>query len=258
MKKYGLIGEKLGHSYSKIIHEKFFELTGETATYELLPIPRDSFDEQMRDIINGGYTGINVTIPYKLDVMEYVDEISEEAKKIGAVNTISFNDDVISAYNTDYYGIMHTFEKFDVDINSKDIVILGTGGASRAVITAVQDMGAKSIKMVSRGKKEFCGLEVIGYDDDISGDVLVNCTPVGMYPNTDATPIDGEIKFNAVVDLIYNPTETKLMKTASSQGIKAVNGLYMLVSQAMCSEGIWHGKKYADDLTDKIYGGMVI
>lgn len=257
MKKYGLIGEKLGHSYSKKIHEKLFELTGEDAIYELLPIPKDSFDEQMRAIINGGYTGINVTIPYKLDVMEYADVISDEAKKIGAVNTISFNDGIISAYNTDYYGIKHTFEKFNVDIDGKDIVILGTGGASRAVITAVTDMGAKSIKMVSRGKKEFCGLEVITYDDDISGDVLINCTPVGMYPNVDATPLD-EINFNAVVDLIYNPTETKLLKLASSQGIKAVNGLYMLVSQAMYSEGIWHGKEYEDDLTDKIYGGMVI
>ncbi len=258
MKKYGLIGEKLGHSYSKIIHEKFFELTGENAAYELLPIPKDSFDEQMRAIINGGYTGINVTIPYKLDVMEYVDEISDEAKKIGAVNTISFGDGKISAYNTDYYGIIHTFKKFGIDIKDKDIVILGTGGASRAVITAVQDMGAKSIKMVSRGKREFSGLEVIGYDDNLSGDVLVNCTPVGMYPNVDATPIDGDIKFNAVVDLIYNPTETKLLKLALSQGIKAVNGLYMLVSQAIYSEGIWHGQKYEDDLTDKIYGGMII
>lgn len=257
MKKYGLIGEKLGHSYSKIIHEKLFELTGEDAVYELLPIPKDSFDEQMRAIINGGYTGINVTIPYKLDVMEYADVISDEAKKIGAVNTISFNDGIISAYNTDYYGIKHTFEKFNVDIEGKDIVILGTGGASRAVITAVNDMGAKSIKMVSRGKKEFMGLEVIGYDESISGDVLINCTPVGMYPNVDATPLD-EINFNAVVDLIYNPTETKLLKLASSQGIKAVNGLYMLVSQAMYSEGIWHGKEYEDDLTDKIYGGMII
>ncbi len=257
MKKYGLIGEKLGHSYSKIIHEKFFELIGEEATYELLPIPKDSFDEQMKAIINGGYTGINVTIPYKLDVMKYVDVVSDEAKKIGAVNTISFNDGIISAYNTDYYGIMHTFKKFNVDINGKDVVILGTGGASRAVVTAVCDMGAKSIKMVSRGKSEFSGLEVMGYNDDISGDVLINCTPVGVYPNVDATPLD-EIKFSAVVDLIYNPTETKLMKIALSQGIKAVNGLYMLVSQAMYSEGIWHGKKYIDELTDKIYGGMII
>lgn len=257
MKKYGLIGEKLGHSYSKIIHEKFFELTGEEATYELLPIPKDSFDEGIRAIINGGYTGINVTIPYKLDVMKYVDVISDEAKKIGAVNTISFNDGLISAYNTDYYGIMHTFEKFSVDIKDKDIVILGTGGASRAVIAAVTDMGAKEIKMVSREKKDFCGLEVITYNDDISGDVIINCTPVGMYPNVDATPLN-EIKFNAVVDLIYNPTETKLMKIAASQGIKAVNGLYMLVSQAMYSEGIWHGQKSIGDLTDKIYGGMII
>lgn len=258
MKKFGLIGEKLGHSYSKIIHEKFFELSGEDASYELLPIPKDNFDESIKAIINGGYTGINVTIPYKLDVMKYADVISDEAKKIGAVNTLSFNDNIISAYNTDYYGIIHTFKKFGIDIKDKDVVILGTGGASRAVVTAVTDMGAREIKMVSRGKTEYMGMKVIGYDDNISGDVLINCTPVGMYPNTDATPIENEIKFNAVVDLIYNPTETKLLKLASSQGIKAVNGFYMLISQAMYSEGIWHGRKIADEFTDKIYGGMII
>ena len=258
MKKFGLIGEKLGHSYSKVIHEKFFELSGKDAMYELLPIPKDGFDEGIKAIINGGYTGINVTIPYKLDVMKYADVISDEAKKIGAVNTISFNDGVISAYNTDYYGIIHTFKKFNIDIEGKEIVILGTGGASRAVITAVTDMGAKGIKMVSREKKEFCGLDVITYDDKISGDVLINCTPVGMYPNANVSPIDEEIKFNAVVDLIYNPSHTKLMKMADAQGVKAVNGLYMLVSQAIYSEGIWHGMKYSDEFTDKIYGGMLI
>ena len=256
VEKFALIGEKLGHSFSKPIHERYFELSGKNASYELYEIAKESFGAQMNNI-KSVFDGINITIPYKVDAMEFADSISDAAKKIGAVNTILYSPDGVYAHNTDYFGIIHTFKRFSIEIKDRDIVILGTGGAARAVAVAVMDMGAKSIKAVSRTPKSFMDIEVIGYNDKLSGDVLINSTPVGMYPNADASPIDGEISFNAVFDLIYNPLQTKLMKMAASQGVKAVNGLYMLVSQAIHSEAIWHNEEVNEEIIDKIYGGML-
>lgn len=241
MKKLGLIGEKLGHSYSKIIHERYFEIAKkEGYTYDLIEIPKGELFEKMKDIAKE-YDGINVTIPYKLDVMEFLNYISPEAQKIGAVNTVKFTSEGAYGYNSDYFGLKSTFEDNGIEIAGKEVVILGTGGASKAALAVCEDMGAKSITFVTSGNKTVEGYRTLTYADAVKGDVLINCTPVGMYPKVGVSPIENlEPGFSAVVDMIYNPTVTELMKQGRSIGAITVNGLNMLVSQAIYSEAIWN------------------
>ncbi len=257
MNRYALIGEKLGHSYSKLIHERYFSLSGrDNLTYELIEIPRQNLKEEFARI-SKEFAGINVTIPYKLKVMDFLDEISNEAQKIGAVNTVKFTDGCAFGYNTDYFGFKHTLISNDIDIKNKEIVILGTGGASKAALSVCDDLGAKEITFVSTRPDSFAKHKTIGYNDKIKGDVLINCTPVGMYPNIDASPLEEvDRSFEAVVDMIYNPANTKLMQKAIVQGKKAVNGLMMLVAQAVYAEAIWHGEDANKDIIDAIFNEL--
>lgn len=255
MGKYGLIGGKLGHSYSMGIHQRYFDAVGEKSTYELIETPAENLKATLGRLAAEGYRGINVTIPHKKAVMEFMDEIAPEAEAIGAVNTIKFENGKLYGYNTDYYGFGKTLEKYRVDIAGKDTYILGTGGAANAVSAYCRDNGANVI-FVSRTPSDGS----IGYDalaNIAPGGVMVNCTPVGMYPNTDAAPTESVAGFDSVVDLIYNPTKTKLLANAENQGIKAVNGLYMLVAQAVCAEAIWHGTDFDEDIIDDIYAHIL-
>lgn len=252
MSKFALIGEKLGHSYSGIIHKRFFELTSRnTSSYELIEIPKDSLESEFKKI-SQKYSGINVTIPYKTEVMKYLTDISPEADSMGAVNTISFLEGSIKGYNTDYLGFRETLEQWQIDPKGKRVVILGTGGASKSALSVCRDMGAKSITFVSSSGKAVGEYKTLTYSDDIEGDILINCTPVGMYPNTDKSPLE-KINFDIVADMIYNPGETELIKRASANGSKCVNGLYMLISQALHSQAIWQGESYRGDIARIIY-----
>lgn len=251
MSKYGLIGGKLGHSYSMGIHKKYFDIIGEESSYDLIETSDKDLKQTIMRLKNEGYSGLNVTIPHKKSVMEYADVISPEASSIGAVNTLKFSDGKVYAYNTDYYGIKKTFEKFNVQVNGKDVYILGTGGAANAVSTMCSDEGGNVI-FVSRTPS----VKAIGYEELKSitpGGVLVNCTPVGMYPDTQNTPTEYIDGFESIVDIIYNPVKTKLLANAKKQGINAVNGLYMLVTQAVYSETIWHGTQLDEKIIETIY-----
>lgn len=254
MKKLGLIGEKLGHSYSKIIHERYFELDNKNEyTYDLIEIPMGNLPVEM-ERISKEYDGINVTIPYKLDVMEFLTSISPEAKKIGAVNTIKFTPDGAFGYNSDYFGFRSTLENNGIDIEDRKVVILGTGGASKAALAVCEDMGACSITFVTSGSKEVKGYTTISYGDEIKGDVLINCTPVGMYPKMGVSPIAKlDPEFRAVVDMIYNPTVTELMKQGEAIGAITVNGLNMLVAQGIYSEAIWNDEEVNPDIVKAIF-----
>lgn len=254
MSRYALLGGRLAHSYSKIIHSRFFELTGRLDSYELL----ETAPENIEALIKGGeYSGFNVTIPYKQTVMQYLDAVSPEAEKIGAVNTIKIGKDSVTGYNTDYFGLKETLEKNGISVNKKRVVILGTGGASKAVCALCEDLGAGEIVFVSRSGKNQTKHKTLSYNDDITGDVLFNTTPVGMYPNAGVSPLEKVSgSFSCVVDLIYNPFETELMKRAAQNGALAVNGLYMLVSQAVKAEEIWSGIKTDGAVTDKIYSEL--
>lgn len=259
MKKFGLIGEKLPHSFSKILHNIAFEILNLDYEYELYEIDLNTADDIKSFMIDNELDGINVTIPYKETVIKSLDSISEEAKKIGAVNTIKNIKGKLYGYNTDYYGFSYTLKSNDININNKTVVILGSGGASKAVIECVKDLNAKSIYLVSRNKTDKetkDGIVLIDYKDleDIKGEVLINTTPVGMYPKIDFSPVGEDIisNFNNVVDVVYNPLETKLMKTANKLGKNSFSGLTMLIMQGLKSEEIWNDFKLTKQEIDLI------
>jgi shikimate dehydrogenase len=242
MKVFGLLGEHLGHSYSPIIQKKLFELKDLDYDYKLIEIPSNKIEECLTDLRNGIYAGFNVTIPYKKEVMKYLDEISDEAKVIGAVNTIKCENGKLIGYNTDYYGFKDELKYYNVDVENRVCYVLGTGGASLAVKKVLKDLDA-NIVSVSRTKTR----DTITYDElnVNSNDVIVNTTPVGMYPNIDNSPLDKNIAQNAykIVDIIFNPSITKLM----SYNKNSYNGLLMLIGQAAKAQDIWLGKRYDID-----------
>ena len=226
MNRYGLIGEKLGHSYSKIIHEQLADYT-----YDLIPLSKEEFAPFMEA---HDFNAINVTIPYKQDVLPYLDEISEAAKAIGAVNCIVNKNGRLYGHNTDYAGFLYTLRNNSIKIIGEKVLVLGNGGAAKAIVAALKSLNPKELITVKY--KEEPG--VITYEQaakmHTDASVIVNTSPVGMYPNVDASPMDiaPYRALNAVVDIIYNPTTTKLLAQAKERGIIAVNGLEMLVAQA--------------------------
>ena len=254
--KYALLGEKLGHSYSKIIHEKYFEIKSMSSSYELIETPREKLADIVSELSQKGYAGINVTIPYKTDVYNMCDELSDEAKKIGSINTVKFSNGKLYGFNTDYSGLKLSLSYNLVDLAGKDVVILGTGGASRAVQALCEDLNCKNITLVSRTPKQNVKHKTVSYSEISGGDVIINTTPVGMYPNTDYSPFDALEQFKVAVDLIYNPAKTLFLKRAQELGLKTVNGLYMLVSQALFSEAIWNNTEADIDAINKIYAQM--
>jgi len=259
---YGLIGEKLGHTYSPQIHNKILEETHTKGYYGLFEVK----NENLKYIVSGlkalGYNGVNVTMPYKLDIIKYLDSLSPEASKIGAINVISIDKSgTATGYNTDYYGFGMMINHANVKINGETAVILGTGGASKAVSQYLKDNGIKDIIMVSRDvtstKQKYPDDKVIMYDEinKVSNcSVIINCTPVGMYPRIEFSPIDKKYlsKFNTAIDLIYNPSNTLFLKDAREKELKTINGLYMLIAQAVKSQEIWNGTKISNNVINNI------
>lgn len=245
--EYGLIGEKLGHSYSKIIHEKLADYN-----YEITPISREDFTAFMKA---KDFKAINVTIPYKCDVIPFLDEIDEHAKKIGAVNTIVNCNGKLKGYNTDFYGFLYMIEHNNVKIAGKKVIVLGNGGAAKAIIAVLEYLNAGKIIIVKHksGEGVITYEECQKYHSDLQ--VIVNTSPVGMYPNVDATPIDVSLYpgCEAVLDIIYNPLKTKLLQQAEGLGIKAVNGLEMLVAQAKKAVEHFLNKELDDSVIDDVY-----
>lgn len=259
---YGLLGEKLGHSFSPAIHKLIFEKLKTDSNYELFEVERDDLDKFIIDSKNKKIKGMNVTIPYKIEVMKYLDEISLEASKISAVNTILFENGKLKGYNTDYYGFDMLLKKNKIELKGKSVVVLGSGGAAKAVNQNLLDNEVKEVYVVSRDKSNpknlFEGCKLISYEELNNlekADIIINTTPIGMYPNTDEAPLPLEIfnKFSVAVDLIYNPKETLFLQYAKKHNIKSVNGLYMLVGQAIKSQEIWNGISIDDQITDEIF-----
>ncbi|SMC27555.1 shikimate dehydrogenase [Clostridium acidisoli DSM 12555] len=263
---YGLIGEKLGHSLSSIIHKKLFKLLNMDSDYKLFEINKPDLKANFIKLKNEGIQGLNVTIPYKVDVMDFLDDISNEAKSIGAVNTVCFENHKIIGHNTDYFGFARMLDKNSIKIKDKVVVILGAGGAAKAVIQYISNTSAKRTILVSRDpskvSKNFKNVEFMNYNqlNDLDcGDVVINCTPVGMYPNVNNSPISEDCisKFSVAVDLIYNPSETKFLKLARENKLQSVNGLYMLVAQAISAEELWNHIKIDDKIIDEIYKDLI-
>ena len=238
MKKYGLLGKTLGHSVSNIIHNYVFEKMLIDAKYELIECEIEKLEYYIEALKEGKFHGFNVTIPYKKEIMKYLDYIDDKAKSIGSVNTIYLNHGKVYGTNTDYDGFLGTLNLYNIDVKDKDCYVLGTGGASLAVSKVLTDLLGNVI-FVSRTPK----LGNISYDQlkDRNIDVLINTTPVGMYPNIDDMPVDVDIisRCDVVIDIIANPKQTKLLQCANSR----INGLYMLILQALKAEEIWQERE---------------
>ncbi len=261
--QYGLLGGKLGHSLSPKIHELFFKYTDLTGSYTLLETEAEALPERVKNM-RTNFSGSNVTIPHKIAVMPLLDSIAPEAQAIGAVNTIKFTAQGAFGYNTDYFGFGRMLEYNKIAVSGKTAVVLGSGGAARAVIKYLADKCAENIYLVTREPssvdKHFLeiapNLQVIDYAalQDLQGDVIINCTPVGMYPKIEASPVNEKVvaNFAAAVDLIYNPAQTLFLHYAQAAGKQYVNGLFMLVAQAVAAQEIWQGQTYDSELIVKI------
>ncbi len=245
--KYGLIGEKLGHSFSKLIHEKIWDYK-----YDLLELTRDELDSFLEE---RDFKGVNVTIPYKSEVISYLDEIDESADKIGAVNTIVNKKGKLLGYNTDYYGFIYTLNKHNVGIEGEKVIVLGNGGAAKAVITGLEDLKAGEIVVVGRTLRANTISFEDCYKDHTDAKVIVNATPVGMYPEINASPLNLEsfADCSHVIDLIYNPLETKLLNQTSQMGMVSINGLEMLIAQAKVAAEYFLDTSIDNSVIDKIY-----
>ena len=244
--KYGLIGEKLGHSFSKEIHERL------GYDYELCDIAPEELDGFMKA---RNFVGINVTMPYKQVVIPYLDEIDDVASEIGAVNTIINRGGKLYGYNTDYYGMEKLFDHAEVDPYEKKVAVLGSGGTSKTAMAVLKSLGASEIVCVSRsGEVSYDEL----YKSHSDVEIIVNTTPVGTYPNIFDKPVDINRfeRLSGVIDAVYNPLNTTMVIEAKERGIPAEAGLYMLVAQAIRASELFLNARYPSYMTDVIYDGI--
>lgn len=240
--KCGLLGRTLGHSYSPQIHSKLGAY--DYALYEKEP---DEIEEFLK---NGDFSGLNVTIPYKKTVMEYLDEVSPTAARLGAVNTIVRKNGRLIGHNTDYFGFRSMVAESRLAVRGKKVLVLGSGGASNTAVAVLKELGAIPIVISRSGQNNYGNLRL-----HADAAVIVNATPVGMYPQVGVSAVDLSMfsRLEGVMDIIYNPARTKLLLDAESRGITAINGLWMLVAQAKESAEWFTGSTISDELISIIH-----
>ncbi len=256
----GILGSPVAHSLSPAMHNAAFQALGMDWMYVPLPVIAERLGEGIRGIHSLGFRGANVTVPHKETALQFLDEISEQARQIGAVNTITFQGNRIAGDNTDWLGFLEDLKDKGFDSSGRKVMILGSGGSARATAYAFLTMGSAPV-ICSRNQRtagalaedlsklfpdrsiEFTSLEAAEHMESRI-DLVVNTTPLGMSPETDTSPWpEGKSlpECELVYDLVYNPPITRLMKQARKQGLNASNGLGMLVRQAAASFRIWAG-----------------
>ena len=243
MIQYGLCGRTLRHSYSKIIHEYLGN-----SDYRLLSLEKDELYELFEAKC---FKALNVTIPYKQDALSLCDIVSDEAKMIGSVNTVVNKNGTLYGYNTDYFGFVYMLKRAAISLKDKKVVILGSGGTSLTAQAVCHGEGAREYVVVSRkGENNY---ENISLHSD--ADVLINTTPVGMYPDNGRSPVDLSVftDLSGVVDVIYNPNKTALVLEAQKRNIPSTTGLPMLVAQAVRAHEYFFDVKLSDAVIDDIY-----
>lgn len=245
--EYGCIGEKLTHSFSKIIHSKIADYD-----YELKEIETGDLDAFMKA---ADFKAINVTIPYKQAVIPYLYEISDTAKKIGAVNTIVNKDGKLYGYNTDYEGMRALIKRQGADLSGKKVLVLGSGGTSKTAAAVAESLGASKVFRVSRGGNDGAVTYDYALANHTDAVAIINTTPCGMYPNIGETAIDISLfpNLQSVTDAVYNPLCSALVTKAMEKGINAVGGLYMLVAQAVYASEKFTGNSIPMSVTDSVY-----
>ena len=239
----GLLGRKLGHSYSPQIHNLLGDYS--YVLFEKEPEELENF------LKNGDFSGLNVTIPYKKEVIPYLSELSPTAQKMGCVNTVlRRSDGTLYGHNTDYFGFTSLVRHAGLSVAGKKVLVLGSGGASNTAVAALKDLGASPVVISRSGENNYGNLHL--HRDAAA---IVNATPVGMYPNTGVSPIDLKLfpHLEGVLDVIYNPARTQLLLDAEKLGIPRENGLWMLVAQAKEAAEVFTGGKISDEVIEKIY-----
>ena len=256
-----LIGDPVEHSISPLIHNAAFRLMELNYIYLAFRVKKEALNEAVRGLKSLGVMGFNVTIPHKIAIMEYLDEISEEAIGIGSVNTVVNHKGRLKGYNTDAQGALNALEDSGFEVRGSVVTILGAGGAGRAVAYGMLKRGASALYIINRTLER--GLELANrlrqlfsrriealpfnlesLREAIShSEILINCTPVGMYPNIDEIPIPPSLirKDLIVMDVVYNPLKTRLLREAEKRGAKTVYGIGMLVHQAALAFKLWTG-----------------
>ncbi len=265
-KSFGLIGNPLGHSLSPFIHKELFKIAGISADYELYEADENELVLLYKNTLSA-LTGFNVTIPHKQNIIPLLDSLSGRARLFGSVNTVYNDGEKATGYNTDCIGFLRSLEGAGIELEGS-VLILGCGGVARTfafesviagaeVTLAVRRTGFEKATKLKNEIKEKLNSDVkIAFLDKIDSgyDLIINATPVGMFPKTDASPLEKEavLKSKAVFDAIYNPQETLLIKYAKEGGLKYLNGLPMLVWQAAAAEEIWNGVKFTEQEVERV------
>ena len=243
--KCGLLGRKLGHSYSSQIHAQLADYS-----YDLF----EKEPEDLEDFLNkSDFSGINVTVPYKKDVIPFLDELTPKAKKLEAVNTIVRRNGKLIGHNTDYFGFLTMVQSSGLDVKGKKVLVLGSGGASNTAVAVLEELGALVLVISRNGENSYTDLH-----RHADAALIVNTTPVGMYPNTGTSPVDLDLfpNLEGVLDVVYNPARTQILLDAERKGLVAINGLLMLVAQAKEAAEWFADTKISDDQIPKIYNNL--
>ena len=243
--KCGLLGRRLCHSYSPQIHSRLG-----TYSYSLF----EKEPEELEHFLNNGeFDGLNVTIPYKKDVISYLSELSPVARRLGAVNTIVRRNGRLIGHNTDYFGFRSMIDRTGLNVRNKKVLILGSGGASNTAVAVLEELGALPVVISRSGENNYQNLLL-----HADAAVIVNATPVGMYPNVGISPIDQSLfpHLEGVLDIVYNPARTQLLLDAESRGIVTMNGLWMLVAQAKESAEWFTGSPISNDVIGTIHHAL--
>lgn len=248
--RVGLLGWPVAHSVSPAMHNAAFAALGLDWHYDLLPVAPERFPDEVARLVAARYRGFNVTIPHKRAALALpqIAAVTPAAQAIGAVNTLTVQPDgTLAADNTDWRGFLRALEQYNVPVEDAPCLVLGTGGSASAVIYALEQGSARSVTLVSRDPARTPG--AIGYDAlaalDGAGYSIINCTPVGMHPYVDRSPWPHDVPFpprSTVVDLVYNPDPTRLVREARARGMRAHTGLDMLVWQGVYAFALWTGQ----------------
>jgi shikimate dehydrogenase len=259
MNFYGLFGEKLSHSLSPSIHKHIYEQANIDAAYKIFPFSPSKLQEAVESIRTLSIKGVNVTIPYKESVIPFLDEMDDHARELQTVNTIHQENGKLVGYNTDYDGFAMIFSRRNWSVEGKNVVVLGSGGAAKMVIQYLKDHGAAMIHVISRSPNRFSNTKKVKYTNydnlaELSGDYLINTTPIGMFPHVNDSPVSIDIiqSYTYLIDLIYNPYETRFLSLGKQLNKQTANGMDMLIGQAVRAVEIWEEKRIDPIITESL------
>lgn len=256
---YGLLGNSLSHSISPSIHNNLFSYNNQNNKYGIFEIDSNNLRSFVENLVNYGIKGFQVTIPYKVEIIKYLDGLDEIAKDIGSVNTVKIVNGKKIGYNTDYFGFKKLLEYNNISVENKNVLILGNGGSSKTCKYYCEKHNANNVYIISRKNKNI-NEKIFNYSDieNLEYDIIINTTPVGMFPNSNESPIDYLLvqRADVVIDIIYNPKTTKLLELANNK--KTANGLDMLFAQAIKAQEIWELCNYKNKYMDLLKNSIIL